>query len=578
MQGLPSEPSPKWHFFIPKLYTVLREGYGITDIRHDVIAGLTVAIVALPLSMALAVASGTTPERGLYTAIVAGFLISFFGGSRFQIGGPTGAFVVVVFNVIDAYGYDGLVQATLMAGVILILFGVARFGTYIKYIPHPVVTGFTSGIALIIFSSQIKDLLGLTIDKVPAGFLEKWVVYGQHLGSVQIPTALIAGLSLVLIIGLRRFAPKLPGFLIAIALGSAAVWLLGMPVDTIGSRFGGIPHSLPTPSWPVWSVDRSVELLPSAITIAFLAGVESLLSAVVADGMTGRRHRSNCELMAQGIANIASAVFGGIPATGAIARTATNIRSGGRSPVAGMAHAVFLLLFILFLSPLASYVPLASLGAVLVIVAWNMSEIDQFRHLMLAPVGDRLVLLLTFGLTVLVDLTLAIEVGVVLAAILFMHRMSELVEVQTRTQLIADDIDDLAVPLPEPYAPLDDLPDSINVYQIDGPFFFGAATRLGDILTRISRPSEVFILRMRHVPMVDATGAAALIAFITRCHGHGTTVILCNLQAQPRQVIERMGNGASGYRVEIVENFAAARRRALAIVRPAPDQSDSAHR
>jgi len=560
--------SPWWHFFIPKIYTVFREGYGASDLRHDAVAGLTVAIVALPLAMALAVASGAAPERGLYTSIVAGFLISLFGGSRFQIGGPTGAFVVVVFNVINTFGYDGLVQATLMAGVILIFFGWAHFGTYIKYIPYPVVTGFTSGIALIIFSSQVKDLLGLNIEKIPANFIDKWVLYGENLHTIHIQSVIVSGLSLALILALRRFAPKWPAFLIAIVAGSAATWALGLDVDTIGTRFGGIPQSLPMPSWPALSFDRMAELLPSAFTIAFLAGVESLLSAVVADGMTGRRHRSNCELVAQGIGNIASALFGGIPATGAIARTATNVRSGGRSPIAGMIHAVFLMLFILFMAPLASYVPLTSLGAVLVMVAWNMSEVHHFRNLMAAPAGDRLVLLLTFALTVLVDLTVAIEVGVVLSAVLFMHRMSEAVEIQTHRSFVTDDddVDDLAVPLPAPYAGQEDVPNRVEVYQINGPFFFGAAARLSKVLSQLREPPQVFILRMRHVPLIDATGAAALIGFIRKSADQGTTVILANVQTQPRQVIGSMCKPRAGCVVEFAADFAAARTRALSII------------
>jgi len=561
-----SQKSAQWHFFIPKLYTVFREGYGLSAFRHDVIAGLTVGIVALPLAMALAVASGVSPERGLYTSIVAGFLISLLGGSRFQIGGPTGAFVVVVFNVVETYGYEGLVQATLMAGGILIFFGIARFGTYIKYIPFPVVTGFTSGIALIIFSSQIKEIFGLEIDRVPSDFIDKWVLYGDRFHTLDGATIAIAALSLGLIVVLRHSAPKLPAFLFAIVAGSLAVWVLGLDVDTIGSRYGGIPHVLPIPTWPALSLDRMVELLPSAFTIAFLAAVESLLSAVVADGMTGRRHRSNCELVAQGIGNLCSAILGGIPATGAIARTATNIRSGGRTPIAGLIHAIFLLLFILLLSPLASFVPLASLGAVLVVVAWNMSEVNQFRHLMFAPMGDRLVLLLTFGLTVLVDLTVAIEAGVVVAAILFMHRMAEVVEVQNKISLSIEEVDDLAVPLPAPYAGLGDLPESIEVYKINGPFFFGAAARLADILSRMSRPPEVFILRMRHVPMIDATGATALISFIDKCREQGTLVILSGVRPQSRKVIEKMCKSRVDCSVEFSDNFAAARTRALVIV------------
>lgn len=407
-----------WHLFVPKLVTVLREGYSPRDFRQDAVAGLTVAIVALPLAMALAIASGTTPDKGLITAIVAGFLISALGGSRFQIGGPTGAFVVVVFGVIAQHGYSGLVVATAMAGIILVIAGLARLGTLIKYIPEPVVTGFTTGIAVIIFSSQVKDLLGLSIDKVPADFLQKWASYWHALGTTDGGSVAIAAGSLAAILLLRKFLPKVPGFLIAIAGASAAVWLMGLDIPTIGSRFGAIPHSLPMPELPPVSWEQVKALIPSAFIIAFLAGIESLLSAVVADGMTGRRHRSNGELVAQGVANFSSALFGGMPATGALARTATNIRSGARSPVSGMLHAGFLLFFMIALGPLIVFIPLASLAAILVVVAWNMSDIDRFRHLLRASASDRSVLLLTFGLTVLVDLTVAIPVGVVLASFL----------------------------------------------------------------------------------------------------------------------------------------------------------------
>jgi SulP family sulfate permease len=544
---------PLWHLFVPKLVTVLRQGYGAKDLQSDAVAGLTVAIVALPLSMALAIASGATPDKGIFTAIVAGFLISLLGGSRYQIGGPTGAFVVVVFNVIATHGYDGLVLATLMAGIILIGAGLFRFGTYVKYIPQPVVTGFTAGIAVIIFSSQVKDLLGLQMDHVPADFFDKWTAYGAHLASFSWPVIGVSGASLALIIILRRLRPTWPGFLLAVAFGSVAAYFLHLPIDTIGSRFGGIPESLPNITMPDISMARLRELMPSAFTIAFLAGVESLLSAVVADGMTSGRHRSNSELVAQGVANCASALFGGLPATGAIARTATSIRSGAQSPVAGMLHAVFLLLFVLLLAPLASYIPLASLAAILVIVAWNMSEIERFRYLMLAPVGDRVVLLLTFGLTVVVDLTVAIEVGVVLASVLFVHRMTEAVEIETDVKLIEEDVDDFGAQPSNGAQPAngqemrDRLPEGVEVFQLSGPFFFGAANRLRDVLERTGNNPKVYILRMRMVPMIDATGASALQAFAERCKREKTTVILSGVQAQPRSVLRHMGlTGASG--------------------------------
>jgi SulP family sulfate permease len=436
----------QWHLFVPKLITVLQQGYGLAEFRRDAIAGLTVAIVALPLAMALAIASGTTPDKGLVTAIVAGFFISALGGSRFQIGGPTGAFVVVVFNVIAQHGYDGLLVATFMASLMLIAAGFGRLGNWIKYIPEPVVTGFTAGIAVIIFSSQVQDLFGLSIDTVPAEFIEKWHAFWLHRDTFNLNAIAIAGGSLAIIIGLRHFAPKLPGFLLAVIAGSLAVWALQMPVPTIGSRFGEISGALPMPQWPTITFTMMRDLLPSAFTIAFLAGVESLLSAMVADGMTGRRHRSNCELVAQGVANFASTLFGGLPATGAIARTATNIRAGAHSPVAGMLHAVLLLVFMLLLAKLIAYIPLATLAAVLVIVAWNMSERDRFRHLLAAPPGDRAVLLITFALTILVDLTVAIEVGVVLAAMLFMHRMANAVAIQSHQSLIEEEVDDFAQP------------------------------------------------------------------------------------------------------------------------------------
>ncbi|MYZ49811.1 STAS domain-containing protein [Rhizobiales bacterium L72] len=533
---------PAWHLFVPKLVTILRQGYGAAEFRVDAIAGLTVAIVALPLAMALAIASGSTPDKGLVTVVVAGVLISALGGSRVQIGGPTGAFVVVVFNVIQAHGYDGLVLATLMAGLMLVVAGLARLGTWIKYIPEPVVTGFTAGIAVIIFTSQVKDLLGLEMASVPAEFLEKWPAFWEARASISPTTLAVSFGALALILAMRRWAPRWPAFLVAVTVASVAAWALGLELDTIGSVFGGIPSTLPAPQFPEMSLERVTTLLPSAFTIAFLAGVESLLSAVVADGMTGGRHRSNCELVAEGVANTASALFGGLPATGAIARTATNIRSGARSPVAGILHAGFVLLFMLVAAPLAAYVPLASLAAVLVIVAWNMSEIDKFRHLLSAPIGDRLVLLLTFGLTVLVDLTFAIEVGVVLAAILFMHRMAEVVTVQHGASPIEEDVDDFA----RTSAPSDqraDLPQGVDVFQLRGPLFFGAAGRLIELLDRGWQHPRVFIVRMREVPFVDTSGVGALRDFVKRCKAMGTKVIVTGVQPQPRQILTQMGFG-----------------------------------
>ena len=547
-----------WHLYVPKLVTAIREGYSFGRLRDDTIAGLTVAIVALPLAMALAIASGVPPERGLFTAIVAGFLISALGGSRFQIGGPTGAFVVVVFNVVQQHGYDGLVIATLMAGVILVAAGLLRAGTIIKYIPYPVITGFTAGIAVIIFSSQVKDLLGLDLADPPAGFVDKWVAYADRIDTIDPATCAVAGLGLAIIVVIRRFRPSFPAFLIAVVVCSGLVAGLRLDVETIGTRFGEIPNMLPSPALPEITLARMRALLPDALTIAFLAGIESLLSAMVADGMTGRRHRSNCELVAQGIANIASPIFGGIPATGAIARTATNIKAGAVTPVAGILHAAFLLVFMLALAPLASFLPLAALAAVLVIVAWNMSEAERFRHLLRAPPGDRVVLLLTFGLTVLVDLTVAIQVGVVLAALLFMYRMAETVEVTASVSLIEHDRDEFAEEPHERYRHDDSLPTDVEIFTISGPFFFGATSRLQAALDRVVRPARVFILRMEQVPVIDASGAQALAEWVERCRHRGTEAILVGVQPMPRLVLRRMSLQKDNANLHLLPNMDAA--------------------
>lgn len=534
----PRAPVAAWHLFVPKLYSVLRRGYGANDFRHDLQAGLTVAIVALPLAMALAIASGTTPEKGLHTAIIAGFLISALGGSRVQIGGPTAAFIPVVFIVIERFGYGGLILCTLLAGLMLIAAGVLRLGTLMKYMPAPVVTGFTAGIAVSIFSSQIKDALGLAIERVPADFTARWQAYFAHLDSVN-PWALallLAGIALI--VGVRRLRPTAPSFLVAVVVTTLAAVALALPVETIGTRFGDIPATLPRFDFPHIPLERTLELLPSAFTIAFLAGVESLLSAVVADGMIGGRHRSNGELVAQGVANVASALYGGLPATGAIARTATNVRAGARSPVAGILHAAFLLLFMLALAPLMRYVPMAVLAAVLLVVAWNMAELQHFRHLMGGPIGDRAVLLLTFGLTVLFDLTIAIEVGVVLAAFLFMQRMANVVEIEHHVKLIDEDLDDAARGAATDQR--EQLPPGVEAFQISGPLFFAVASRLDDVLDQLFETPRVFILRLRLVPLMDASGAQALRQFLDRAHRLGIRVILSGLQRQPREVLESM--------------------------------------
>lgn len=520
--------------FTPKLITALREGYGFGRFRADVIAGLTVAIVALPLAMALGIASGASPREGLVTAVVAGFLISALGGSRVQIGGPTGAFVVIVAGVIAAHGFSGLVLATLIAGVILIVAGYAGVGRLMRFVPMPVVTGFTAGIAVIIASSQVGDFLGLHV-AAPVAFIEKWTAYFGALGGIN-HAALGLGLAtLLLTIALRRFAPRLPAYLIAIVAGTiAAIWL-DLPVETVGDRFPAMPSGLPAPHLPILSLSLIRDILPSAFTIAFLAGIEALLSAVVADGMTGYRHRSGQELVGMGIANIASALFGGLPATGAIARTATNVRAGGRTPVAGMIHALFLLLFMLLAGNLIAYVPMATLAAVLLMVAWGMSEAGRFRSLLRSDPGERALLLLTFFLTILVDLTVAIGVGVTLAALLFMRRMSE------HAGLVAVDPDED----PEQRA---NLPAGVEVMRFTGPIFFGVASEMIEALRRVGRSPRVIVLRMELVPYIDATGANALATFVRQARAGGTEVWLCGMQRQPLDFLARFDPAFAGAR------------------------------
>jgi len=556
MSSTPPLAPPAWHLYVPKLFTLLRRGYGKADFRHDALAGATVAVVALPLAMALAIASGTTPEKGLHTAIIAGFLISALGGSRVQIGGPTAAFVPVVFNVIEKFGYEGLILCTLLAGIMLIAAGLLRIGTLMKYMPQPVITGFTAGIAVSIFGSQIKDLLGLKMGAVPGDFVARWAAYAAHATDFNGAAIALAAGSLLLIAAVRRWRPAWPGFLIAVIAGTLVCTLLALPADTIGSRFGGIPAALPHFAIPHIPFERTRELFPSAFTIAFLAGVESLLSAVVADGMIGGRHRSNCELVAQGAANIGSALFGGLPATGALARTATNVRSGGRTPVSGMLHAAFLLVFMLALAPLMRYVPLAGLAAVLVVVAWNMAELESFRHLLQGPIGDRIVLLLTFALTVVIDLTVAIEVGLVLAAFLFMHRMSEVVAVESHVSLLDEDADDFSGS--SELTQRAQLPPGVEAFQISGPLFFAVANRLDDVLNQFPKPPRVFILRLRLVPLIDASGVTALRQFIERCARHETRVILSGLREQPRAILAQMAVRPDGRQLMFAENFAEA--------------------
>lgn len=565
-----TQPAHPWRqLYEPKLLTVLREGYSLAQLRADAIAGLTVAIVALPLAMALAIASGTTPEKGLQTAVVAGFLISLLSGSRVQIGGPTAAFIPVVFGIIQTHGFGGLILCTLLAGVMLIGAGLLRLGMLMRYIPQPVVTGFTAGIAVSIVSSQVPDALGLHIAHLPGEFLPRWQAYLAHLGQTQPATVALTVAGLAVIVALRRWRPRWPGFLLALLVCTLATAWLGLPVETIASRFGRVSAELPTFAIPHIPLERTFDLLPSAFTIAFLAGVESLLSAVVADGMTGGRHRPNAELVAQGMANIGSALFGGLPATGAIARTATNIRSGGRTPFAGILHALFLLVFMLLLAPLLGNIPLAALAAVLLVVAWNMSEIDAIRATLSAPYGDRLVLLVTFVLTVLVDLTVAIETGVVLAALLFMYRMSESVTVDAGIRSADDDLRPAADAPAEELDQRTRLPAGVEAYQITGPLFFGASSRIDNLLDTFVVPPQVLILRMRLVPMIDASGVHALQALAARCHRRRIMLVISGLQTQPKQVIARMGLGEHATGIHYADNFDHALALAASLVAPA---------
>ena len=493
--------------FTPKLVTVLREGYGLKQLRMDVVAGLTVAIVALPLSMAIAIASGATPAQGLYTAAVGGFIVSLLGGSRFQIGGPAGAFIVLVSATVAQHGMDGLILATFLSGIMLAAVGYLRLGTFIKFIPFPVTVGFTAGIAVIIFASQIKELLGLTLtEPEPGPLLEKIPVLWQSLPSLT-PAALGISLgTIAIIVGLRRLRPHWPGMLIAVALASLAAALLHLSAATIGSKFGGIPNTLPAPVLPAMSWAKVIEVLPAALSFTLLGAIESLLSAVVADGMTGRRHRSNCELVAQGAANIGSALFGGFCVTGTIARTATNVRSGAHGPVSGMLHAVFILLFMAVAAPLAAYIPLAALGGVLAVVSWNMIEKPAIAVLLRSGWGDIAVLAATFFLTIFRDLTEAIIVGFALGSVLFIHRMSQATEVKYHTPFVGDDMPDSDQPRGDYDEALAANPDVV-VYRITGAFFFGAAASIASVLDRIQDTHKALIVDFSGVPFLDSTGA-----------------------------------------------------------------------
>lgn len=531
----PSDAPSFAELYTPKFLTVLREGYSLQHLRADAIAGLTVAIVALPLSMAIAIASGTTPAQGLYTAIVGGFLVSLLGGSRFQIGGPACAFIILVAATVTQHGMDGLILATFLSGLMLAAIGFLRLGTFIKFIPFPVTVGFTAGIAIIIFASQIRELLGLSLNHEPGELIEKIPALWEARASLTPEAVGVSLATVATIVGLRHWRPHWPGMLIAVGVAALATALMSLPVQTIGTKFGGIPSTLPLPSLPVLSMDKIIEVLPAAISFTLLGAIESLLSAVVADGMTGRRHRSNCELVAQGAANVGVTLFGGFCVTGTIARTATNVRSGAHGPVAGMLHAVFLLLFMLIAAPLAAYIPLAALAGVLAVVAWNMIEKPAIAILVRSGWGEATVLAATFFLTIFRDLTEAIVVGFALGSVLFIQRMSQTTAVATDMPLVARDEADTLRPRTayDEEAAAD--PD-IVVYRITGALFFGATASIGSVLDRIQDSHKALIVDFSSVPFLDSTGANMIEGLAHKAYKSGVALWLTGASRDIRRV------------------------------------------
>jgi sulfate permease, SulP family len=520
---------------MPKVVESLR-GYTIQKFASDLIAGLTVGLVALPLAMAFAISSGVQPQAGLYTAVIAGFLISALGGSKTQIGGPTGAFVVVVFGIVAQYGLDGLFLCTLMAGVFLVIMGLTGLGTAVKFIPRPVVIGFTNGIAVLIASTQIKDLFGLQIDKVPGDFVGRMEALASHFSTISLTATLLAASALVIIVLFMRYLKRVPGSIVALLIGTAVVVALRLPVETIGTRFGGIPSGLPSLVLPHFDAGKIMPLLSPALTVALLGAIESLLSAVVSDRMSGDKHNPNVELVAQGIANIASPLFGGIPATGAIARTATNIRSGAKTPVAGVVHALTLLAVLLFAAPLAQYIPLAILAAILMVVSYNMGEWKEIPKILKMTWADISVWLVTFALTVFADLTLAVEFGMVLAALLFIRKVSQTTRV---TRITAEDINDGRLHI------LQDkhIPEYVTVIRIHGPFLFGTTEELAVVADHLQDLTPVVILRLRNMTAIDATGLLTLEEFADKLHAAGRTLILCGARPQPAKLLQQANFG-----------------------------------
>lgn len=561
MTAPPSKPQVRRRSVqLPKIVTTLR-AYDRETFLADLTAGAIVGVVALPLAIAFAIASGVTPQAGLYTAIIAGAIVALLGGSRVQIAGPTGAFVVIIYGIVHEHGVAGLTIATVMAGAILVVLGLARMGSVIKFIPQPVVTGFTSAIALIIFMSQMRDYLGVRVAAMPAGLLAQVGAIADAIGTVNPWAPVIALTTSLTVIYWPRISTKVPSPFVALIATTAAVQLLNLPVETIGSRFGVIDASFPEFHLPAISLESARALVAPAFAIAMLGGIESLLSAVVADGMTGSRHRSNVELIGQGVANIITPMFGGIPSTGAIARTATNIRSGGRTPVSALVHSVTLLLITLFVGKWVALIPMATVGGILVVVAYHMSEWRAFRAMLRAPRGDVAVLLTTFGLTAFVDLTVALGVGMVLASFLFMRQMSTVTEVRAITHL-GDDDDDA----PDADAPLRRFPDGVAVYEIDGPFFFGAAEAFKETIGALARPPRVLIFRMRKVDLLDATALALLRDLATKGQRGGFTVMIAELPAAPMVTLLDARLDALIGADNLIEDFDAALMRATELV------------
>lgn len=541
---------------IPKTFVCLKEGYTRQKLFSDLFAGMSVAVIALPLSLAFAIASGLPPERGLFTAIIAGFLISLFSGSRVQIGGPAGAFVILVYTIVQKHGYEGLLLATLIAGILLILMGLARFGVLLRFIPFPVITGFTTGIAVTILVSQVKDFFGLSIDKVPPHFIEKCGKLCQMAHTVNLSAFFVALGTLISLFVLRRLIPRFPGAIIAVVLATLIATLLGLPIETIQSKFGGIPRLPPIPSFPHFSMEMVRAVFPDAITVAILGAIESLLCAVVADGMTGQRHRSNCELIAQGIGNLGAMLFGGMPATGTIARTSANIRLGAQTPFAGMIHAVTLLLIMLLFAPIASLIPLSALAGVLVYVAWNMMELPHFFEILKGQKGDALVLLTTFLLTVFIDLTVAVQVGVVLAAVIFLKRMTDRTTVDICQMLIRENNNETPESTAAETFPR--VPSDVVIFEIKGPFFYSVADLLDEALTRLEKTPKTFILRVDKMPLIDATGLRAFKTFAAKCKQKKITFIIAGANSDLRHLFRKSGVEAAVGKENLVHDLDAA--------------------